>query len=226
LRVLVLGCTAVGLLLGAFALAGDQLGLWQPVEPPPATVVGVERGNGSRPSGRAEASSRELPAQEDPARPPPGPPLPARTAFLLAALAALVGLLGSAATTLPRMSHVRHARAVYVRLGRLRFPRAQAVRGQMPRYGARERAGSGALRSAPSVLRRTLSALPRWAHAIAVAAWTWTRPSLAFLRGVVSSDFRATDYGPGGREIYILAVVLGIAIGWLVVHGADAMSGP
>jgi hypothetical protein len=44
------------------------------------------------------------------------------------------------------------------------------------------------------------------------------------MRGVVGWDLRSIDYGPGGPAIFILAIVLGIAIGWLVVHGVDATS--
>jgi hypothetical protein len=225
LRFLVLGCTAVGLLLGALALAGDRLGLWQPVEVPRARVAGVDHVIGARPTGAAETSSRELPAYEDPARPPPGPPLPARAAFLIAALAAFLGLLGSVAPRLARsLGDLQRPRSARLRLGQPRFLRAQAVRGQMRGFRLREYAGPIGPASARSVLRKTLSDLPRCAQTITVAAKTKARPRLVFPRGVVGSDFRGGDWGPGGPAIYLLAVVLGLAIGWLVVHGVGATS--
>jgi hypothetical protein len=114
LKVLLIGCTSVGLLLGAFVLAGDRLELWEPVEAPSLPLT-QKRGLVAPRAGLAETDGRELSGHADEAGQPPGPPLRARTAFVFAALAAAVGLLVFAARQLARI--VRD----------IRWPRVAAV---------------------------------------------------------------------------------------------------
>jgi hypothetical protein len=222
LRPFLVGCTAVGLLLGAFALAGDRLGLWQPMQVPRAPAPAGGRGVGLRPTGLAESTGRELPAYRDQAAPrPPRPPLSARTAFLLATLAAAIALLGSVATKLARaVSDARWARSARVRPARPPPSRADGARSLRFRPLIWDHARSKRLVSALAVLPRTLSQTPRRV-AIAVAAGTRARLSFRWPRDVVAFHFAVSRYGRAEVAVYVLAIALGAAVGWLVALGAS-----
>jgi hypothetical protein len=79
-RSLLVGSTAGLLLLGAFALAGDRLDVWEPVPTQRMSVAADERRVVNQPAGRSSEP-----------RSTPGPPVAARDAFGLAAASA--GLL-------------------------------------------------------------------------------------------------------------------------------------
>jgi hypothetical protein len=90
-------CAVVAAVLGVFSLGGDWLGLWQRLEPQPApraaTLQQPKKHPGSRVR-RHRVKARPSTRVTGPAKAVPQPPVPARTAFLVAALgAALAGLV-------------------------------------------------------------------------------------------------------------------------------------
>lgn len=101
--------TVVALGLGLFALAGQGIGLWEPVKPPPRAAPAAQlkkplrtkrvvRRHVAEPRADRAKASRE---------PTPGPPLEAGTAFMLALASALLALFAALAGTGVRVA--RHA---------------------------------------------------------------------------------------------------------------------
>jgi hypothetical protein len=198
----------IGLLLGAFALAGDRLGLWEPIAPARMSVQVDDGRIGSRPTGLAEnASSDRSAAYLDQARQPPSPPLPARTAFISSTVAAAIALLLIAATKLVKI--VRRGRStLFVPARETSFSPGNGVEGALRR---RDRTASKRVVQTLVVMSTAMSgtAVRAMARAITVAART--RP-VAFHFGI----------GPEARQdvtLYLLAVVLAVAVGLLAALG-------
>jgi hypothetical protein len=91
------------LLLGAFTLAGDRLGVWERVDGASAPRSAREPATELRPTGFPRVGVRGKSAEQGPRRAPPRPPVEARTAFLVAGFAALVRLLFAAPKRLARL---------------------------------------------------------------------------------------------------------------------------
>jgi hypothetical protein len=217
LKTLLAGCTAVGLLLGAFALAGDRMGFWKPVQATRAPVPAARGGLAFRPTGLAETTTRQSPAYVDQAAPEsPSPPLRARTAFLLATLAG-IGLLASMSTSLARIvSDVRWALSARVRTARPPSSRANDTRSRTFRPRSRDYARSMRVVPALAALARTVFQTPRRAFAFAIAAGTRARPSFRSPRGIVAFHLSVNRYRRDDVAFYAFAVAVAFAVGLLV----------
>lgn len=95
---------AVAAVLGLFAVGGDWLGLWKPLPPEPtrASSLPAARRHRAAPESRSHNKARSSPARTARRRKAapqvtthPAPPVPARRAFLLAAIAASLAALTS-----------------------------------------------------------------------------------------------------------------------------------
>jgi hypothetical protein len=100
LKVSLLCCAAVAAVLGLFAVGGDQLGLWEPLNPVPPQAAAHATKKSHRAAAKKAHRSRTRAARRVPASPQraeavPRPPVPARPAFLIAALAAALAALAS-----------------------------------------------------------------------------------------------------------------------------------
>jgi hypothetical protein len=203
LRVLLVGFIAVGLLLGAFAFAGDRLGLWEPIEVPRSPGQAHEKGTG--PNGLVETDTR-LPEDDQP-RPPPSPPLPAETAFLSAMFAAAMGLLALAARRVVRV--VSDVRGACPRPARW-FAARRATDALSRLLAIRRRAytRSTSVVHRLGVLAMALARMPRRAAAPAIAVATKAR----------SSSFHLRISHPAREDLtfYVIAIVLCVALGYLV----------
>jgi hypothetical protein len=215
LKTLLAGCTAVGLLLGAFALAGDRMGFWKPVQATRAPVPAARGGLAFRPTGLAETTTRQSPAYVDQAAPEsPSPPLRARTAFLLATLAG-IGLLASMSTSLARIvSDVRWALSARVRTARPPSSRANDGRSRTFRPRSWDYARSMRVVPALAALARTVFQTPR--RAFAIAAGTRARPSFRSPRGIVAFHPSVNRHRRDDVAFYAFAVAVALAVGLLV----------
>jgi hypothetical protein len=95
LRFVLIASIAFSFSLGAFALAGERLGLWEPVElaaaPKPMAARGKHQPNeASRLNRNSVLAGASLNASTRTRERTVRPPLPAKTAFLIAALSSLV----------------------------------------------------------------------------------------------------------------------------------------
>jgi hypothetical protein len=155
LQLSLLGCAAVTLALGIFALAGDHLGLWKPLPAP-----GVQ----------ATAGKQVPAAQAASATTAPEPPVPADLALVVAGIAAGVALLASG-----RFRVLRLARSAFAHV-------SVGASGWMRRRQTTERLRP-TLRSLVLSCRRRALALVRLLALAAVAVWIWSvQLALAFGR--------------------------------------------
>jgi len=115
LRASLLCVAAVAAVLGLFAVGGDWLGLWKPLQPEPTRASSLPARHHraapkSRPHNKARSSSART-ARRSKAAPKvtthPAPPVPARQAFLLAAIAASLAVLTSLLQRMPMRDLLR-----------------------------------------------------------------------------------------------------------------------
>ena len=91
IRASLLCVAAVAAVLGLFAVGGDWLGLWKPLPPEPTRASSLPAARRHRPAPKSRPhnkAAREVTTH-------PAPPVPARQAFLLAAIAASLAALTS-----------------------------------------------------------------------------------------------------------------------------------
>jgi hypothetical protein len=218
-RLLLVGLAVLGLLLGVFALAGDRLGLWQPIDAAPVSIEGGEKASDSDPTAAAEKHAVHF-RENDETQSSPSPPLRARTAFFVAALAAAIGLLVPGMRKLAgvvsslRWAELRPARypaSSQPTDAPRRFPRVHRREGKHSTLVVH---GAAALRrAAPRIERRVVafSRMQKRVLAPAIAVATRGRPS--------SFHFRINHETRENLTVYVLAVALGVAVGYLVAFG-------
>jgi hypothetical protein len=256
LKVSLLCCAAVAAVLGLFAVGGDQLGLWEPLKPVPPQASAHATKKNHRAAAKNHRrkkthrsrthAARRVPASSQRAEAVPRPPVPARSAFLIAALAAALAALVSvlqARTPIralrrrfgaigPAAAHairpVRAARATTIARPQL----LRGVKGELVAPLARHAAYVDgklidALRSAP---RRWFDRLERLNGVATPRLSSMTlglRRTARSRKAVARVAFTAAVTGfwkarerwrrrPRGTAPYLVSFALAVVVGWLV----------
>lgn len=233
LSVALVACAAVAVTLGTFALVGDRMGLWDPIEPSPFPTATPTPKKHLRGSGTAPHRVRLPPARSVSASQPSSvePPLPAGIAFLFAAVAAaLAALISARGRRLLSRGFSGRVKAVPSQ----QFDAASAsqrwkssVAGMHPRL---PRARAIAITSA--VAGRTTQVGATLLGAVKAERGRFRpsthNPTRATSSGTAKAALQATAFRLGqARQSYMrhqtaitpyaISVVIGVALGWLVV---------
>jgi hypothetical protein len=225
-------CATVAVILALFALAGDRIGLWDPVKPAalPAASSTPKKPLRTSPKKHLRASkkvkqrarvSHGRPVKASP-QPPIGPPLPAGSAFLLAAAAAALAALTSVGgrRALSRGVHggrdalARGARASRSRRPRvtgfhLREPGAVNVRFISPAAGRPIRIGATAIEAVKTGRLLSRASSPRSRRTATSEVRSAPRSALAVVPAELTKLVHIVGRdGPAAREAVQQATAL------------------
>jgi hypothetical protein len=213
LRVALLCCSAVALGLGLFAAAGDRIGLWDPVKPPPPLKAAPRPKKHVHPKKHVRTKQRARAVVVSSARtvrprPKADPPVQAGTAFefsaLLAALAAVLGV---------------GRRMAFGEAQALGQPRRRTPRVSLPSGPDRSRGATGPLRSGRPFLRRLLRFVGRSLRDVGTSAGRVAQASAQTAGQATGAWIAQYTERPRREELVFVAfaVLTGITVGCLVV---------
>ena len=239
-------CTALATALGLFAVAGERRGLWEPLEPAP---VHASPHSAKKPHQTArkrvrhrKAHRRHAQAATSTARGDPGPPVPARMAFLFAAVAAALAALTAVLQSGMLKRALRHGLDTIGSpdVRSLRPKRGERATGSALRprllHGANVKALSLVARHAIHVggkvksmntgatrrVRSALEAMPRAAHAMTVKLVRAARPAGSAASALfAASRLRLGEIRTWRRHLpsaapYLVSITLAVVVGWVV----------